>query len=79
METVVDERGRVLIPRELRAEVGLDEGTVVQIRKGAKDSIVLAPSKKKGRRSWKQLCGLNPTRTGEPEWPTPEEIKSVWE
>jgi AbrB family looped-hinge helix DNA binding protein len=34
LETVVDERGRVLIPQELREEVGLDEGTVVNLQKG---------------------------------------------
>ncbi|MGA3110386.1 MAG: hypothetical protein ABSD99_13220 [Candidatus Bathyarchaeia archaeon] len=27
------------------------------------------------KRSWKQLCGITPNRTGKPEWPTPAEIK----
>jgi len=78
METVVDERGRVLIPRGLRSEIGLDEGTVVEIRREGKRALVLAPSRK-ARRAWSELNGLKPTRTGEPEWPTPKEIKSVWD
>jgi AbrB family looped-hinge helix DNA binding protein len=77
MESVVDERGRVLIPQRLRSEAGLEEGTVVELRKEGKNLIVVAPFRK-GRRSWKDLRGLKPTRTGEPEWPTPEEIKRIW-
>ncbi len=73
----MDERGRVLIPQNLRSEVGLDEGTVVEIRKEGKRSLLLAPSRER-RRTWKELNGLNPTRTGDPEWPTPEEIKGIW-
>jgi len=78
LEAVVDERGRVLIPQELRSEVGLEEGTVVEVRREGKRDLVLAPSRK-GRRAWKELDGLRPTRTGKPEWPTPREIKSIWE
>jgi predicted CopG family antitoxin len=33
---------------------------------------------RKAKRSWKQLCGLTPNRTGKPEWPTPVEIKNIW-
>lgn len=78
METVVDERGRVLIPQGLRSEVGLEEGTVVSVRKEGKHALLLAASGK-ARRTWKELSGLNPTRTGKPKWPTPEEIKAIWE
>jgi AbrB family looped-hinge helix DNA binding protein len=77
METVVDARGRILIPQQLREELGLAEGAVVEVEK-EKGSLVLTPAKKK-RRSWKDLHGIKPKRTGEPEWPTPEEIKSIWE
>ena len=77
METVVDERGRVLIPQGLRSEVGLDEGTVVTIKKEGRHALMLAASSK-GRRTWEELKGLEPTRTGKPKWPTPEEIKSIW-
>ena len=79
LETVVDERGRVLIPQELREEVGLDEGTVVDLQKGKGRMITIAPARRKNRRSWKDLKDVKPHRTGNPEWPSPEEIKGIWE
>ncbi len=76
METVVDGRGRILIPQELRRELGLAEGTVVDVER-AEGGIMLTPAGKK-RPSWRELNGMKPKRTGEPEWPTPEEIKRIW-
>ena len=78
MDTVVDERGRVLIPQGLRTEVGLEEGTVVTIKKEGRQALLLV-ALSRGRRTWKELNGLEPTRTGKPKWPTPEEIKGIWE
>ena len=77
MEAAVDERGRVLIPAELRQELGLEKGTVVTLER-RREEILMARAGE-GRRSWKQLKGLKPTRRGRPEWPTPEEIKGIWE
>jgi len=79
LETVVDERGRVLIPQELREETGLEEGTVVKVEKGKGKTIQIAPLKRGTRLTWKDLDGIKPRRTGKPEWPTPEEIKGIWE
>jgi AbrB family looped-hinge helix DNA binding protein len=76
-QTVVDGRGRVLIPEEIREISGLQTGTVVAVEKH-EGRIVITPLRK-SRRTWKQLCGLAPQRTGEPQWPTPEEIKSIWQ
>lgn len=76
-QTVVDGRGRVLIPEEIREISGLRTGTVVAVEK-YEDRIIIKPVRK-SRRAWKQLCGLAPQRTGEPQWPTPEEIKSIWQ
>jgi len=75
-ETVVDERGRVLIPEVVRELGELTAGTVVAVeRKG--NTIVIKPISKT-RREWRQLCGVVPKRTGKPEWPIPEEIKDIW-
>jgi AbrB family looped-hinge helix DNA binding protein len=76
MESVVDERGRVLIPQELRLELGFAEGTVVDLEKSEGGVIMKAARRK--RSSWKDLSGTKPKRTAKPEWPTPEEIKSIW-
>jgi len=75
-ETIVDQRGRVLIPEEIRESAGLTSGAMVVIEK-AKDVIVIKPLRKH-KRGWRQLCGLAPERTGKPEWPTTEEIKDIW-
>lgn len=76
-ETAVDERGRVLIPQEIRERLGLDEGTIVEVAEVEKE-IVIKPISRK-RRTWKDLWGIKPQRTGKPEWPTANEIKSIWE
>ncbi len=78
MESVVDERGRVLIPLELRQQLGLDEGVIVRLERKGVENIVIARAGQ-GRRPWRKLSGLKPTRTAKPEWPTPEEIKGIWE
>jgi AbrB family looped-hinge helix DNA binding protein len=77
METVVDARGRILIPQQLREDLGLTEGVVVELQE-EKGTIIITPVKRE-RPTWKELNGIKPKRTGKPEWPTPEEIKSIWE
>ena len=74
-QTVVDQRGRVLIPEDIREDSGLDEGTVVRVET-QDEGIVIKPVRK-AKRSWKQLCGLTPKRTSRAEWPTQEEIKNI--
>jgi bifunctional DNA-binding transcriptional regulator/antitoxin component of YhaV-PrlF toxin-antitoxin module len=77
MQSSVDDRGRVLIPQSVRENTGMTRGTVVRVQqKGAVVEVI--PTSKKQRR-WKDLAGINPKRTGKPVWPTPEEIKSIWE
>jgi AbrB family looped-hinge helix DNA binding protein len=76
-QTVVDQRGRVLIPEEIREDTGFGHGTVVEVEKEG-ERVVIKPIRKK-KRAWKQLCGIRPRRTGKPEWPTPDEIKSIWQ
>jgi AbrB family looped-hinge helix DNA binding protein len=74
-QTVIDRRGRVLIPEEIREISGLQVGTVVAVEK-QDDGIIVKPVGK-NRRGWKRLCGLTPRRTGKPRWPTPEEIIKI--
>ncbi len=69
---------RVLIPQEFRTELRLSEGTVVQLERGKKETIVVKPARRR-RRLWKDLNGIEPARTGRPVWPSSEEIRSIWE
>ena len=75
--TAVDQRGRVLIPENIKEGAGLDEGTVVKVE--TRDVGIVIKPVRKGKRTWRQLCGIVPKRTGKPEWPTPEKIKSIWQ
>lgn len=77
METTVDERGRVLIPQEIREKLRMTEGTLVQLEE--RGSVVVMRPTRQRRRTWPELRGIRAVRTGKPEWPTPEEIKSIWE
>lgn len=77
MSSLVDNKGRVLIPKELRERLGLVEGVTVKVEEHDGE-VTVAPTRKK-RRTWSELNGLRPKRTGTPEWPTPEEIKAIWE
>lgn len=76
-KTAVDERGRILIPQDIRERLGLGEGTVVEVAEVGKEIVIKPVSRK--RRTWKDLWGIEPKRTGKPEWPTPREIKGIWE
>ncbi len=80
MQSVIDERGRILLPQAVREDMGLSKGTILQLEQKGK-SIVINTSKqqKKRRQTWSDLAGIKPKRTGKPKWPTPKEIKSIWE
>ncbi|MDD2666690.1 MAG: AbrB/MazE/SpoVT family DNA-binding domain-containing protein [Methanocellales archaeon] len=75
-EAVVDDKGRILIPAHLRKQCGIREGTVISFERKGGD-LILKPSRKK-RGNMRELKGINPKRTGEPRWATPEEIKGIW-
>ncbi len=67
---------RATIPREVADSLSLTEGEEVII--DTKDDAVII--EKKGKRSIAQFYGILDRKTGEVEhWPTPEEIKSIWE
>ncbi len=67
MESVVDERGRILIPRQIRENLGLERGTVVELEQEGK-TVVLRLARKRGS-SWRDLADTKPARTGKPKWP----------
>ncbi|HIH36696.1 MAG TPA: AbrB/MazE/SpoVT family DNA-binding domain-containing protein [Methanocellales archaeon] len=75
-EAVVDDKGRILIPAPLRKQCGIKEGMVISFESKDGD-LILKPSRKR-RAGLGELKGINPKRTGEPRWTTPEEIKGIW-
>lgn len=76
-ETVIDEKGRVVVPLEIRKDLSIKEGTVLEIKR-KRNEIIIKPARMK-KKNLMNLCGLKPKRTGKPKWATPKEIKSIWE
>jgi len=77
METKIDAKGRVVIPQSFRGKLGIREGALLSIEE-REEGILLRPKRAK-KRKVEDFFGLEVERTGEPEWATPEEIKSIWE
>jgi AbrB family looped-hinge helix DNA binding protein len=87
MESLVDERGRILIPKNLRELLGIKEGSSVEIVEDIKEGSLTIKTSTKAKSSRrkpgvKELYGIGVkvNKTGKPEpWPSPREIKSIWE
>jgi AbrB family looped-hinge helix DNA binding protein len=86
MESLVDERGRILIPKDLRELLGIKEGSSVELVEDIKEGVITiktaAKAKSRRKPGVKELYGIGVKvkKTGKPEpWPSPREIKSIWE
>lgn len=83
MQSTVDERGRILIPKEVRESMGLKEGSMVEIS-ADQGTVKIRPRKGKHKEKHEDArslygVGRHVKKTGEPEeWPSPEEIKALW-
>jgi putative addiction module antidote len=67
---------RATIPKEVADSLSLREGDEVVV--DTVDDAVLI--RKKGKKSLAKFYGILTEKTGEVEhWPTPEEIKNIWE
>jgi len=76
MTSVLDEKRRVVIPKEISEALGLTEGSVVAFRR-AKGTVIVKKVEGTGDHlvdamSW------NPKRTGRPEAVREREVKRIW-
>jgi|SRR5712664_2496648 len=83
-------RGRVTIPREMRARLGIKPGQkvsvtakdgavhIVPIRQLSKSERGSLPGLKRFVREGKQMLETPPSSLGRPSNPTPSEIKKIW-
>ena len=73
---ILDDRGRVVLPKELAEALGVSRGDLVVFEKKGKDFVVAKASSKKDR--LEELMEWNPERTGKPENVSPKTMKEVW-
>lgn len=79
----VDSKGRITLPRQVQEMLG----EVVEMKNVGKEKVLLSKAKRtqvesisRGRRteSLAKLLDKEPRRTGKPENPSPDEMKSIW-
>lgn len=67
---------RATIPKEVADELSLKEGEEVTVS-AKEDALVI---KKKGKNTVAQFYGILKSKSGDVKhWPSPEDIKSIWE
>ena len=62
---ILDERGRVVLPKELADELGVSKGDMIVFEKRGKDFVLARAASKKER--LEEMMDWNPERTGKPE------------
>lgn len=76
----VDSKGRVRLPQEMRETLG----DIVELKHLGKEKILMSQAKKSklkeknAANNLAELFDTKPRRTGKPQNPSPEEIKSIW-
>ena len=73
---VLDERGRVVLPKALTEELNVSKGDLVIFERKGKDFVVSKASLKKDR--LEEVMEWNPERTGKPENVSPKSMKGIW-
>lgn len=76
MAAVVDERGRVVIPKSVTEELGLEEGDLVAFERVGDDFVIR--KLKAPKRRLEEVMGWDPKRTGKPKPVSPKEMKGIW-
>ncbi|MHB8633323.1 MAG: AbrB/MazE/SpoVT family DNA-binding domain-containing protein [Thermoplasmatota archaeon] len=76
MSTMVDERGRVLVPKDLRLQFGLEAGCPVIIEADS-DGIKVRRAMPR-KEALDRLAGIIPRKTGI-KAPDPLALKGIWE
>lgn len=76
MSSIVDEKGRIVIPKHLAEELGLTKGDKVIIEKKMQ-SLIIKKAKVTEKRLEK-IMSWNPKRMGKPEPISPLEMKEIW-
>ena len=74
---ILDDRGRVVLPKQLTEELGVSKGDLVVFERKGKQFVVEKASPLK-RDRLEELMDWNPERTGKPERASPKSMKQIW-
>jgi bifunctional DNA-binding transcriptional regulator/antitoxin component of YhaV-PrlF toxin-antitoxin module len=73
---VLDDRGRIVLPRDVADELGVSKRDVVVFERRGRDIVIAkAPSKGEGLEA---VMDWNPERTGKVEAVSPKAMKEIW-
>jgi AbrB family looped-hinge helix DNA binding protein len=75
---VLDEKRRVVLPKEMAEELGLVEGSSVSFKK-ERDTVVLRKIADANDDPLREIMSWNPKRRGKPQAVKEREIKEIWE
>ena len=77
-EARIDSKGRVVLPPEVRRELGLSTGDTVIITKNAESILIARGERLDFIEEFKKVIASIPRRTGKPRnWP-PSRMKKIW-
>jgi len=73
---ILDDRGRIVLPKELAEELDASPGDVVVFEKKGKDFVVAKARSKKDQ--LEEIMDWNPQRRGKIEATSPKSMKGIW-
>ncbi|MCJ7505494.1 AbrB/MazE/SpoVT family DNA-binding domain-containing protein [Candidatus Bathyarchaeota archaeon] len=73
---VLDDRGRIVLPKEVLEEIGASRGDAVVFEKRGRELMVMKASSKRER--LEEIMDWNPKRTGRVERVSPKAMKEIW-
>lgn len=76
MTSVLDEKRRVVLPKDIAEELGLVEGSTVAFKK-EKDAVIIKKVEET-EDSLREIMSWNPKRTGKLKPVKEDEIKEIW-
>jgi len=76
MSSVVDEKGRVIIPKHVAEELNLNKGDMIAFEK--REHLFVVRKAGFAKRRLEEIMDWNPERTSEPEPVSAREMKEIW-
>ena len=74
--SILDEKRRIVLPKDIAEELGLTEGTTVAFER--KKRVVIMKKVPKKKDALREMMLWNPTRTRKPQPVRESEVKEIW-